>query len=706
MTGRCIDLLYTAFNRLDFTKASFATLVENTDWELIRELVVNDDGSTDGTREWLVDNLTRVPVPSRLAVSTFGSPIAVFSDFIARAKAPFIAKTDNDVLLPPHWLRESLAVLLAHPELTFLGIEAIQTHALTHAGPRSFASARWISGLGLYRREAFAKSLPQPLHRWFGFEQWLDRQNPPLVVGWMAPGMPLVLLDRVPFEPWRSMTEAYVANGWQRRWHEYEPNSTLWNWYWPERKLAAEPEPLFSVVILSANAHNTVASVQSILRNEPSLDPQRIFIVDDGARALAEERLPGIRWVEGAKPFVFARNANRGISAAGSSDVILMNDDAQLLTPGGFTRLARLIRTRPDVGLASVSIRGVVGNPRQKTRDGGALRLENADTLCFICTYIPRGVIQLAGPLDERFTGYGFEDRDYSVRVRARGLHLAVFDGCIVDHSGKLPSTFRTRRDFPLLARHNQQLFHEKQRQAKGGGPAMLAVMRVKNEAEHIGESLESVLPLCERAIVFDDHSDDETVATCESFGQRVEVLHSPFRGIDEARDKNYILERVVAAAPDWVLWIDGDEVIERDGPARLLEATARAGGITVYTLRVAYCWDGDDQIRVDGIWGRMRRPSLFRLRGQLVRNLHFAMSRPPNLHCGNVPRNLRGQKRDLDVRLKHYGYVTPELRLRKYQWYTRIDPHNPKEDNYRHLMSIPGARHAPGTPVFKAWDA
>jgi hypothetical protein len=70
------------------------------------------------------------------------------------------------------------------------------------------------------------------------------------------------------------------------------------------------------------------------------------------------------------------------------------------------------------------------------------------------------------------------------------------------------------------------------------------------------------------------------------------------------------------------------------------------------------------------------------------------------------VPRNLSGQRRDLDVRLKHYGYLTPELRLRKYQWYTRIDPHNRKEDHYRHLISIPGARHAPGAPVFKAWDA
>ncbi len=37
--------------------------------------------------------------------------------------------------------------------------------------------------------------------------------------------------------------------------------------------------------------------------------------------------------------------------------------------------------------------------------------------------------------------------------------------------------------------------------------------------------------------------------------------------GFDEARDKNYLLRELIGAAPDWVLWIDGDEVLERDGP-------------------------------------------------------------------------------------------------------------------------------------------
>ena len=48
-----VSLLFPAFNRLEFTKQSWAALMANTDWSLVSEFHVYDDGSTDGTREWL-----------------------------------------------------------------------------------------------------------------------------------------------------------------------------------------------------------------------------------------------------------------------------------------------------------------------------------------------------------------------------------------------------------------------------------------------------------------------------------------------------------------------------------------------------------------------------------------------------------------------------------------------------------------------------
>src|SRR5437899_367770 len=82
-------------------------------------------------------------------------------------------------------------------------------------------------------------------------------------------------------------------------------------------------------------------------------------------------------------------------------------------------------------------------------------------------------------------------------------------------------------------------------------------VFRVKNEARWIERSVRSVLPVCDRVLVMDDHSTDDTAAICRSLG--VEVVESPFFDLNEARDKNWLLDQVKA---DWILMIDGDEVL------------------------------------------------------------------------------------------------------------------------------------------------
>ena len=478
----CVDLLFLACNRLAFTQESFTALLENTDWDYVQTLHVYDDGSVDGTDQWLENQIDKVPCPVSFRRTRFGSPVAAMVDFIESASAPILAKVDNDAMMPPQWLRQSLAIMDRHPELSFLGLEALYPHDVDPAVERGFVRAEFISGLGLYRREAFARSRPQPQGRWFGFEPWQAAQGSSLVRGWVFPALPVFLLDKLPFEPWRSQARTYAELGWQRPWPPYAPASTLWNWRWQGQEVTAGQAP--------------------------------------------------------------------------------------------------------------------------------------------------------SG--DERF----------------------------------------------------------------------LCAMRIKNEAKHIAEVLTRALALCARAYVFDDRSTDDTVAICRTFSQRVVVLPSPFDGLDEARDKNYLLKQVVAANAHWVLWIDGDEVLELAGPEKIRAAVQRAQGVAAFSLRIAYLWDDPEHVRVDGIFGRFTRPSLFQLRGQSLSQLSFlSTGYGGNFHCGNVPQGLVGRTENLEVRLKHYGYMSREQRQAKYQWYTRVDPNNAAEDNYRHLAGIPGARHAPGPASIASWS-
>jgi GT2 family glycosyltransferase len=182
----------------------------------------------------------------------------------------------------------------------------------------------------------------------------------------------------------------------------------------------------FAVVIPSRNVNNLVRCVAAVWQNEPGC---RIIVVDDGL-PLEDLKDLDLEIVPGVKPFVFARNVNLGIAATGD-DVIVMNDDALLQTPGGFTALSEQARMHPEFGIISAATNNV-GNPNQHPRNIG-LR-EDPRMVCFVCAYIPSHALQAVGLLDETFVHYGVEDDDYCLRVRNAGLKIGIYDGCIVDH--------------------------------------------------------------------------------------------------------------------------------------------------------------------------------------------------------------------------------------------------------------------------------
>lgn len=187
----------------------------------------------------------------------------------------------------------------------------------------------------------------------------------------------------------------------------------------------------YGVVIPSRLDSNLSACVAAI---RAAGERATIWVVDDG---LAEP--PGdVQLLRGVNPFIFSRNVNIGIRAAweaGLEGVVVCNDDAELLTPGGFAPLTEMRN-----GVTSAAVTAMVGNPRQKPV-GKGVRPE-AVTLAFVCVHIPREVWDVVGEFDERFVDYGGEDRDYCLRVKLAKLKLYIHDDCVVRH-GRLPSTFR-----------------------------------------------------------------------------------------------------------------------------------------------------------------------------------------------------------------------------------------------------------------------
>lgn len=212
----------------------------------------------------------------------------------------------------------------------------------------------------------------------------------------------------------------------------------------------------------------------------------------------------------------------------------------------------------------------------------------------------------------------------------------------------------------------------------------MIGLLRVKNEARWIERVVASILPVCKRVVVLDDHSTDGTPELCEALG--CEVLRSSFEGINETRDKDFLLAhlwRTGASEGDGCLMIDGDEALHSDDLPALRAAAAR--GVVCGSMHIVYLWNREDRVRVDRWYREFRRPSFFRL---IHRDLTFRRTEyGGNFHCSSAPAQLLGSIEPLAVRLLHYGYLHAADRVRKYHWYNSVDPNNELEDRYRHMV-------------------
>ena len=214
-------------------------------------------------------------------------------------------------------------------------------------------------------------------------------------------------------------------------------------------------------------------------------------------------------------------------------------------------------------------------------------------------------------------------------------------------------------------------------------------LLRVKNESRWISRVLHALQPLCAHILLLDDHSTDPTPQIAAMAG--AEVIHSTFEGLDESRDKDYLQRELYRRygpfriGRDWALMIDGDEALD---PASipLLAQAVNQGSDCAYSLRILYLWNGEDQIRTDGVYARFRRPSLYPL-GPVAEGFSVGRVGRGGFHCCSIPRRYFGYSRHCEAALLHFGYLDREMRLRKWDWYNAVDPHNVVEDHYRHMI-------------------
>ncbi len=374
-------------------------------------------------------------------------------------------------------------------------------------------------------------------------------------------------------------------------------NGEVFRGRWSERPaaiIAGRTRRTTIVIVTFDQIEHTRRCIDSV-RRCTQCDSYDLVVVDNGSTDGTREYLsaqPDVRMVQNEDNRGFSAAANQGIRSTGGGHVLLLNNDV-VVTPGWLTRLTRAMDASVEVGLVGPCSDRVSG-PQQVTVDyadanvGDALdhfaqewasrhagRTDDVERLVGFCLLVRRDVVDRIGLLDERFGIGNFEDDDYCRRVRAAGLRCVIARDAFVHHHGS--ATFHAAGvDYAALMARNRRLFDEKwgrtnlpeddESDGRRGPTTASMCMIARDSSRTIGAALRSVRPWVDEMIVVDTGSGDHTAQVAESAGAKV----FRFAWCDDfSAARNESLRH---AAGDWVFWMDSDDTIDAANGRKLRE--------------------------------------------------------------------------------------------------------------------------------------
>lgn len=205
----------------------------------------------------------------------------------------------------------------------------------------------------------------------------------------------------------------------------------------------------------------------------------------------------------------------------------------------------------------------------------------------------------------------------------------------------------------------------------------LVGLLQFRNDHVYLPGYLENVCEHLDGILVLDDGSASPVWTQLKGCDKVFEVLTIAPRSPhvwDERRNQRLLLDCARRHNIEWLLAVDTDERLEREFRPRA-DVYMDAGDrdqINAYSLILRELWDAPHQYRVDGIWGRKRRPRLFKSR------IDHEQSKT-ELHALWAPLNSRRAKGfvSADVIIYHLAMISAEQRYARKMKYKALDPDN-----------------------------
>ncbi|WP_061023193.1 glycosyltransferase family 2 protein [Bradyrhizobium sp. CCH5-F6] len=214
----------------------------------------------------------------------------------------------------------------------------------------------------------------------------------------------------------------------------------------------------------------------------------------------------------------------------------------------------------------------------------------------------------------------------------------------------------------------------------------LMCLLPVRNGAVFLPRYFDCVRTFCSGIIALDDGSTDNTGVLLKAEPMVKALLTNcprpSYKGWNDSQNRQRLLDACADFSPEWVIWIDADEVIPAsDIPLLMHFIDTDARPEQVYGFEVLRMIGDGNHFDQNKLW-------VYRLFGYRPgytlpkKVLHFE---PVPVQIG---RHLWNRTR---LRIAHFAGLTAAMRRARYTKYLEADPKHEWQASYSNLLDVPG---------------
>jgi len=197
----------------------------------------------------------------------------------------------------------------------------------------------------------------------------------------------------------------------------------------------------------------------------------------------------------------------------------------------------------------------------------------------------------------------------------------------------------------------------------------IVCIVQIYNEIEkgNLIRFFKYIKPLVSNIVVYDDCSTDGSY--------EYSLKHTPYviRGSknnfsNEAFNRQDILNLALTLSPEYILWLDADEVLSVDNAKKLQNLCHKmaCSGIDGYDFHEINLWRSHSWSRVDSLFDDGWFTRLWKVNKDMRFNLK------PGLHQKVIPLTIKNIEKTKDIAVLHYGFANDKSIANKYITYKK----------------------------------